>query len=262
MATWLASRTDVAVVGPLLDEPWAGRAASWAGVLFDLTIVGWLLWRRTRLVAYLAVIVFHVLTWRLFPIGVFPWVMIAGTLVFFPPDWPERIWAAASDATRRRPRAGRPHRWVVAGLAALGDRAGGDPAAPPRLPRRRALDRGGLLRLVPGDAHGEDRLAALRGQRPGDRRDVDRRAVGGADRLAGTPGRRTCRPHAGHGPHRRDGDGRVEGHPDVEVRADSFVSFNGRPRQRMIDPSVDLAALSRRAPASAYVLPLEPPTTD
>ncbi len=32
MATWLASRTDLPVVGPLLDEPWAGRAASWAGV--------------------------------------------------------------------------------------------------------------------------------------------------------------------------------------------------------------------------------------
>ena len=48
MATWLASRTDVPVIGPLLDEPWAGVATSWAGVVFDLTIVGWLLWRRTR----------------------------------------------------------------------------------------------------------------------------------------------------------------------------------------------------------------------
>ena len=34
------------------------------------------------------------------------------------------------------------------------------------------------------------------------------------------------------------------GHPGVEVRAESFVSFNGRRRQRMIDPTVDLAALS------------------
>ena len=49
---------------------------------------------------------------------------------------------------------------------------------------------------------------------------------------------------------------------DVEVRADSFVSFNGRRRQRMIDPGVDLAALSRRARATEYVLPLEPPVLD
>ena len=40
----------------------------------------------------------------------------------------------------------------------------------------------------------------------------------------------------------------AEGHPDVEVRADSFVSFNGRRRQRMIDPSVDLAALVAACP--------------
>ena len=49
---------------------------------------------------------------------------------------------------------------------------------------------------------------------------------------------------------------------DVEVRADSFVSFNGRRRQRMIDPAVDLAGLSRRAPAAEYVLPLVPPVLD
>ena len=87
------------VIGPLLDEPWAGRAASWAGVAFDLTIVGWLLWRRSRPVAYVAVVVFHVVTWRLFAIGVFPWVMIASTLVFFPPDWPTRATGAISATT-------------------------------------------------------------------------------------------------------------------------------------------------------------------
>jgi Vitamin K-dependent gamma-carboxylase, lumenal domain len=43
------------------------------------------------------------------------------------------------------------------------------------------------------------------------------------------------------------------------VRVDSFVSFNGRRRQRMIDPAVDLAALGRRARAAEYVLPLVPP---
>ena len=49
------------------------------------------------------------------------------------------------------------------------------------------------------------------------------------------------------------------GHADVEVRADSWVSFNGRRRQRLIDPAVDLAALGRRSQASAYVLPLDQP---
>ena len=45
---------------------------------------------------------------------------------------------------------------------------------------------------------------------------------------------------------------------DVEIHADSWVAFNGRPRQRWIDPTVDLAAVSRFAPAADYVLPLDP----
>jgi vitamin K-dependent gamma-carboxylase len=54
---------------------------------------------------------------------------------------------------------------------------------------------------------------------------------------------------------------------EVEVRADSWVSFNGRPRQRLLDPAVDLAARDRGiAPfgfdASSFVLPLDPPVRE
>ena len=40
----------------------------------------------------MVLVIFHVLTWVLFQIGVFPWVMIAATLVFFEPDWPSRLF--------------------------------------------------------------------------------------------------------------------------------------------------------------------------
>ena len=60
MGTWLAARTDLPVVGPWLDDPWVGHVTSWAGVAFDLTIVGWLLWPRSRPFAYAAVVAFHV----------------------------------------------------------------------------------------------------------------------------------------------------------------------------------------------------------
>ncbi len=49
-------------------------------------------------------------------------------------------------------------------------------------------------------------------------------------------------------------------HP-VEVRADAWVAVNGRPRQRWIDPDVDLAQVSRTASAATYVLALDPPVT-
>jgi vitamin K-dependent gamma-carboxylase len=88
---WLASRTSLPVVGPLLAHPWAPHLMSWAGCAFDLTIVAWLLWRRTRPFAFAAVLVFHALTRHLFPIGMFPFIMVAGATAFFDPTWPRRL---------------------------------------------------------------------------------------------------------------------------------------------------------------------------
>jgi vitamin K-dependent gamma-carboxylase len=89
LTTWLAARTDLPLVGPLLGLPGAGLIASWAGLLFDLTIVGWLWWRPTRLVAMIAVMAFHAGTWLLFPqIGVFPLLMVGLATLWLPPAWP------------------------------------------------------------------------------------------------------------------------------------------------------------------------------
>ena len=59
---WLSSNTDVPVLGALFAQPWAPVAMSWAGFLFDSTVVAWLLVRCTRPYAYAAVIVFHMIT--------------------------------------------------------------------------------------------------------------------------------------------------------------------------------------------------------
>ena len=88
---WLPARSDLAIIGPWLDEPWLAHGLSWAGAAFDLLIVPALCWKRTRPYAWCLIVVFHVVTWRLFPIGVFPWLMIAVSTVFFAPDWPARL---------------------------------------------------------------------------------------------------------------------------------------------------------------------------
>jgi vitamin K-dependent gamma-carboxylase len=90
---WLGSHTDLPLIGPLLTLPGAALAMSWAGFLFDSSIAWFLLYRPTRPYAYAAVIVFHVLTRMLFPIGMFPVIMILGAAVFFEPDWPERLFS-------------------------------------------------------------------------------------------------------------------------------------------------------------------------
>ncbi|HEY0705800.1 MAG TPA: HTTM domain-containing protein [Polyangia bacterium] len=99
LGIWLASNTHVPLVGRYLDQPAVALAASWMGFLFDSTIVLWLSWRKTRLPAYLVVIVFHFFTHLLFPIGMFPLIMIVSALVFFSPTWPLALAARLRPAS-------------------------------------------------------------------------------------------------------------------------------------------------------------------
>jgi hypothetical protein len=88
---WLASHGGWPIIGPLLEQTWVAYAGSWFGMLFDLTVPLWLLWRRSRPWAYAVVVVFHVLTWLLFYIGMFPWIMMVAALVFFEPETHRRL---------------------------------------------------------------------------------------------------------------------------------------------------------------------------
>ncbi|OUD28193.1 HTTM domain-containing protein [Flavobacterium psychrophilum] len=80
---WLPSNSNLPIIGSLLSQNWVHYAFSWTGTLYDLSIVFLLLYRKTRVFAFVLVVIFHVLTKILFPIGVFPYVMIISTLIFF-----------------------------------------------------------------------------------------------------------------------------------------------------------------------------------
>ena len=88
---WLPAKNDLPIVGPLFNHLWVAYAFGWAGCLYDLAIPFLLLTARTRAYAYIAVVVFHLLTAVLFPIGMFPYIMIATALIFFPAEFHERI---------------------------------------------------------------------------------------------------------------------------------------------------------------------------
>lgn len=88
---WLPARNDTPIIGPLFNHLWVAYAFSWAGCLYDLCIPFLLLNRSTRVLAFSAVVVFHSLTAILFPIGMFPYIMIATALIFFSPELHQRI---------------------------------------------------------------------------------------------------------------------------------------------------------------------------
>lgn len=87
---WLQAFRDLPLVGNLLATSWVAFVFSWFSCFYDLSIPFFLSSSKTRKIAYFFVIVFHLLTWMLFPIGVFPWVMIFSTLIFFPASFHEK----------------------------------------------------------------------------------------------------------------------------------------------------------------------------
>ena len=84
LATWLPGKTDIPIIGHFFETPWVHYLFSWGGALYDLSIPFLLIFPRTRSVAFVLVIAFHVLTRILFPIGMFPYIMIVGAMLFFP----------------------------------------------------------------------------------------------------------------------------------------------------------------------------------
>lgn len=91
LSLWLSASVEKPVIGFLFRYKLTAVLLSWFGMIYDLTIPFLLSFRRTRSTAYLAVIVFHLLTWYLFPIGMFPFIMIGSTLLFFSEKWHKKF---------------------------------------------------------------------------------------------------------------------------------------------------------------------------
>lgn len=80
---WLPAQSSLPVIGWLFELRYTPWLFSWAGMVFDTFVPLFLYLRKTRPLAYAAVVVFHTVTGMLFQIGVFPVVMIFSTPIFF-----------------------------------------------------------------------------------------------------------------------------------------------------------------------------------
>ena len=100
LARWIAYKKDLPLVGPLLELPYTGYFMAYAGAFLDLFVVPMLLWRRTRVAAVLLLLFFHLTNTVIFQIGIFPWLSLAMTVLYFPPDLPRRWWRWLRTHTR------------------------------------------------------------------------------------------------------------------------------------------------------------------
>jgi vitamin K-dependent gamma-carboxylase len=263
---WLGKSTHLPLLGPLFTSDLAPLVMSWCGFLFDSTVVGFLLYRRTRPYAYAVVIAFHALTRLLFPIGMFPLIMTLSALMFFDADWPRA--------------------WITRARALLG-RAPLAPREPPRLEPRTAtpFQRAALalgiaycvvqvampLRFL---AYGGNVLWHEQGMRFSWR--VMVRAKGGNTTFVvhsprtGQIWRVSPRTYLTGlqesemssqpdlilqlARHIKD-DFEQRGLGPVEVRADSRVALNGRRGRPFLDPNVDLGQIEDGLAKARWVLP-------
>lgn len=104
--TWLAGKWNYFLIGDIITQEWFAYFISYGGLAFDLCIVPLLVFKRTRVLALVAVIFFHITNKILFDIGVFPILSIALTLMFFSPSWSRPYleqWFAKNKAKLLKP---------------------------------------------------------------------------------------------------------------------------------------------------------------
>lgn len=116
MRTWLGRRTDTPLIGALFDKEWMVMLFTYGGLLLDLFVVPLMMWRPTRIPAYLLCVSFHLTNAVLFNIGIFPWFMIGATTIFFSYGWPRKAKPPPPFADARGPGKHVP-RWIFWVLA-------------------------------------------------------------------------------------------------------------------------------------------------
>lgn len=89
---WLPAKSHLPLIGPLMYQRWVAFVFAWFGAFYDLLIPFFLANPKTRRTAYFFVVVFHGATALFFPgIGMFPYIMIICSTIFFGAATHERI---------------------------------------------------------------------------------------------------------------------------------------------------------------------------
>jgi hypothetical protein len=248
-----------------LTDPLSGshvgrRAFAIGGLLFDLLVVPALLWRRTRWLASGAAAAFHLTNFKLFSIGIFPWLMLALIPLFWPASGARRILACVAILPATWPTSAatvvpRRARSVVAALVAYA-------AFQILVPLRHWL--------YPGDVNWTEeghnfswhmKLRVKEGRtlfrvvdlRTGEQWVVDPRhrlTPRQVSKMATRP--EMIRQFARELSRRL----RAEGREDVAIHALAQARLNAWPRQALVNPDVDLGRMERSLGAASWIVPL------
>ncbi len=85
IGVWFGYKSDYWLIGPLLAKEWFQFVIAWGGIIYDGSIVFLLLNQRTRKLGFYLSVIFNLFNSAVFQIGIFPYLMIAFTVFFYPP---------------------------------------------------------------------------------------------------------------------------------------------------------------------------------
>lgn len=86
IAAFMYGKKDYWLIGEFLQNKMLQTVMVHVGIYFDLLIVPLLLWRRTRVPAFILSIIFHLSNSIIFQIGIFPYLALAYSFFFFSPE--------------------------------------------------------------------------------------------------------------------------------------------------------------------------------
>jgi hypothetical protein len=270
MRTWLLPFTRVPGGGPVFTSDWIVYSFVIGGLLLDLLVVPLLLWRRTRILALVAAVLFNLTNSVIFDIGIFPWLMLGTLLIYFPPGLMRRFAHAfmspgeqfvdtppAPVSVGNQPLSTSQKR-VVGLLAAY-------LAVQLNFPLRHYLYPGDVswteeghnfswhmkLRTKTGEA-----VFTVTHPPSGQTWTIKPDDYLESHQLIKVTTKPDLILHFGH---YLAEEKRREGYDNVEVRARVMVSLNGRQPQLLVDPNVDLAKEEVSLLPASWIMPLTTP---
>ena len=272
MRSWLRPFTRIPPFGHVFAADWVVYSFVIGGLLLDLLVVPLLLWRRTRLFAFIAAVLFNLTNAAIFDIGIFPWMMLGSLLIFFSPDLPRRIARAFLDPESSQaavtPKtvaqscpslAGRQK--IVAGLLAA------YLAFQFIFPLRHYLYPGDVSWTEEGHnfswhmklrTKGGEAVFTVTHPPSGQTWTIKPQDYLASHQVTKMSTKPELILQFGH---YLAEEKRREGYDNVEVRAHVMVSLNGRQPQLLVDPDVDLAKEQVSLLPARWIVPLTTPLT-
>ena len=260
----VANRTDWPIIGPFLQHDLGTAFIAYGGIAFDALIVPAMLWRKTRPIAFIALLAFHASNALLFPIGIFPLLAISLSVFFFPAKTLKRLFFRKKpDFIPGKSEIRPADRWITAGLIiycciqiflplrhhwfpgkVAWTEEGHRLSWRMMLRKKRSISRFTAVNKQTGkswDIPLEEYLTPRQSQQVGNQPDL----IWQFARYIGE-------------------EYQLKTVDDIAVYADIKVSLNGKPYQQFIDPETDLTSVEwTRFQSASWIIPFrEPPVRE